>query len=57
MKTCKYYTQSEIQKGFPLEKCGSCEDNVQDSEDGFYGCKKMIDNVNDMTYEKKERDN
>ena len=49
MSNCKYYDESEIEKDFPLEKCGTCENNRQDTEDGLYACQLMIDNVNRLT--------
>lgn len=42
---CKYYTEDEIAKDFPLEKCGTCENNKQDSEDGLYTCELVIRRV------------
>lgn len=46
MANCAYYDESEIEKDFPLEKCGTCQHNKQDSEDGLYTCQLMIDSVN-----------
>lgn len=45
MSYCKYYDEEEIEKDFPLEKCGGCENNKQDAEDGFYTCQLIVDNV------------
>lgn len=48
MLYCKYYDESEIERDFPLEKCGTCENNKQDAEDGLFTCQLMIDNVNNL---------
>lgn len=48
MPQCKYYEESEIEQGFPLEKCGSCENNKQDAEDGLYACQLMIEHANSL---------
>ena len=46
MANCAYYDESEIEKYFPLERCGTCQHNKQDSEDGLYTCQLMIASVN-----------
>lgn len=42
---CQFYTESEISRGFPLEKCGHCPNNKQDSDDGIYTCQLVMDEV------------
>lgn len=42
---CKYYTREEISNDFPLEKCGSCQNNMQDLDDGLYTCKLILNEV------------
>ena len=48
MRHCEYYDEFEIEHDFPLEKCGTCENNRQDAEDGLYACQLMIDHVNHL---------